>query len=290
MENLVLAGAFDCFPDIKRDQYFAKNEKGETFIDSLYRYGIRYQEEKSMEQNSLFGEMEEIEIIHPVPPAQYAGWSDTERLKKEYDLIGIYISGHPLDEYAVVLKNMCSAHCTDLANLELMTDKEITFGGIVTSCREEQTRQGKPYGSVKMEDYEGIGEFRLFGDEWTKWRNYLMGVGNFLYITGRAEPNRIREGSYDLRIGKIEFLADVKEKGVKKLTITVHLEEIDEMCVTDLAALVKASPGSTELFFNIVDVENQSHITLQAPQKSLTVKKSLIDHLEESPAFEYRIN
>ncbi len=289
IENLVLAGAFDSFTEFKREQYFVPNEKGETFVENLIRYGNRYQQEQAVAQNSLFGGAEAVEIAKPEPPTVFAPWSDMERLNKERDLVGIYISAHPLDEYAVVLNNLCNARFTELEDLEPLANRDLMFGGIVTTVKEGQTRNGKPYGIVKMEDYSGSGEISLFGDDWTRWRNYMV-VGNVLYLTARVEPHRWKEGIYDLHLGRVEFLADVKEKRIERLTITVQLDNLNVQAVTELAALVKASPGNTELFVNVVDVEKQMHVSLQTTQHRLTVKKSLIDFLNSVSAFDYRIN
>lgn len=304
IENLVLAGAFDSFTDIKREQYFAEAERGETFLDNLMRYGNRYQQEQAMAQNSLFGNTEAAEIAKPQPPAVFTPWTDMERLNKERDLVGIYISAHPLDKYAVVLNNLCNAHFNDLDNLESLVsrdnqnsgeshagrdNRDIMLGGIVSSVREGQTRNGKPYGITKLEDYAGAGEIALFGDDWTRWRNYMI-PGNALFITARVEPHRWKAEQFDLHIGRVEFLADVTEKRIERLTITARLEEINAQCATELSTLVKTSPGTTEILLNVVDREHQMHVTLQTGEHRVTVKKSLIDFLDSCPAFEYKIN
>lgn len=289
-ENLVLAGGFDCFKDISREQYSAVNNKGETFLETLVRYGNRYQQAKAANENSLFGTFEDLEIAKPVIPTEYERWSDLDRLNKERDLVGIYLSAHPLDEYAVILNNVCNAHFTDIANLESIANKDLYLGGIVTALREGQTRNGKPFGIVKMEDFIGAGEIALFGQDWTKWRNYMV-IGNALFLSARAEPRRWgAEGQFDLRIGAIEFLTDVKDKKIERITITAHLESLDESTVTELSSLIKESPGNAELYFNIVDVQGQMHVMLQAQKCKLSVKKALISYLEENSAFEYKIN
>ncbi len=290
IENLILAGAFDSFADIQREQYFEVNDRGETFVESLVRYGNRYQQEKAMSQNSLFAGEDAVEIAQPEPQSQFTKWSPVERLNKERDLIGIYISGHPLDEYAVSMKFLCTTHCDQLADLEALANKEITFGGILTEVREGQTRNGKPYGRVKIEDYAGAGEVALFGDEWTRWRNYLISVGNILYLTARVEPRRWREDAFDLRIGRIEFLSDVNNSRIERLTITTRLEDVDEQFVNELTSHIKSSPGPTELFIQVVDLENNMRVDLQAQNHRLAVKKSLIDFLDGQPKLEYKIN
>ena len=290
LENLILAGAFDSFTDITREQYFTENEKGETFIENLVRYGNRYQQEQAQAQNSLFGDDDAVEIAHPEPPEKAGQWSDLERLNKERDLIGIYISGHPLDKFAAALKFLCTTHCADLEDREPLAGHEITFGGIITTAMEGQTKNGKPYGRFKIEDYTGAAEITLFGDDWTRWRNFLVVQGNTLFITARIEPARWREGVYDFRLGKVEFLADVNERGIEKLTVTVNLEDIDALWATEFISLIKSAPGSTELALNVVDHKNNMHVALQAADQKFTVKKSLIDYLDNNSTVEYKIN
>ena len=289
MENLVLAGGFDCFKELRREQYFAVNSKGESFLESLIKYGNRYQTDKASAQNSLFGGADAIEIATPDIPTQYERWSDLERLNREKELVGIYLSAHPLDEYAVILENLCTMHFSEIEDLSKRANRDITLGGIVTSLREGQTRNGKPFGIVKMEDFEGSGEIALFGQDWAKWRNYMI-IGNTLFINARVEPRRWKEDSFDLRIGSIEFLTDVKEKKIEKLTITARLESLDDQTVNELDTLIAQSPGHATLCFHIIDPQGQMHLMLQSRQRKLSVHKALIAYIKKNAALNYKIN
>ncbi len=289
LENLALAGAFDSFGDIKREQFVAETGPHETFLDLLVRYGNRYQNDKQANTVSLFGPCEEVEIAKPVPPKDYTPWSDLERLNRERDLISIYISGHPLDEYGIILKDVCTAHMEQLDDLTALANQDITFGGIVTSVRTGQTRTGKPYGIVKMEDYSGAGEVALFGEDWARQMGFFT-VGNSLFITARVEPRRFKEGAYDLRIGRVEFLPDVKESKIKSISITVRLDELDSATATELAELLKSTPGNTEVYLLVTDIESQMKVTLHSKTLRLTVRKQLIDFISETPGMEYKIN
>lgn len=289
LENLALAGAFDSFGDIKREQFVAETGPHETFLDLLVRYGNRYQNDKQANTVSLFGPCEEVEIAKPVPPKDYTPWSDLERLNRERDLISIYISGHPLDEYGIILKDVCTTHMEQLDDLTALANQDITFGGIVTSVRTGQTRTGKPYGIVKMEDYSGAGEVALFGEDWARQMGFFT-VGNSLFITARIEPRRFKEGAYDLRIGRVEFLPDVKESKIKSISITVRLDELDSATATELAELLKSTPGNTEVYLLVTDIESQMKVTLHSKTLRLTVRKQLIDFISETPGMEYKIN
>ena len=168
-ESLALSGGFDGF-GIPRESYFATNNKGETFLDLLVRYGQLYQTEKAQAQNSLFGGFDDIEIATPAVPKSDIRWSDIERLNKERELVGIYLSAHPLDEYKIILDNLCNAKCADLADMSKLNGREdIILGGIVTAVRQKFTKSGEPCGFVTVEDFEGSGEIPLFGQDWGRW-------------------------------------------------------------------------------------------------------------------------
>lgn len=289
IENLALAGAFDGFPNLKREQFFAANEKGEAFLDSLVRYGQNYQMDKASNANSLFGDIVEIEIAKPEPPKDYVPWSDLERLNRECELIGIYISGHPLDEYQVVLNSVCNLKTTDLGELNDFVNQDFKLGGIVTAIREGNSRNGNPYGIAKIEDFNGSGELPLFGQDWAVWRGYFS-LGNTLLISGRVEPSRWKENSCNLKIGKIDFMADVKEELIKRITIKIDLDQLNEESADELKDLLNEQKGNTEVYFKIVDNEEQGHVLLRAKKCRISVKKALLDYIDSNKAMEYRIN
>lgn len=292
IESLAIAGAFDCFPEIKRDQYFGVTEKGEAFIDVLMRYGNRYQQDKAATINSLFGGDEAIEIAKPEPPKEYEHWSDLRRLGMERDLIGIYISGHPLDEYQIILKKVCNTPMPQIDNRDdfgKLAGRQLTMGGIVTGVRRSQSRDGRPYGIVKIEDYNGSGEIALFGETWAKWAGY-MSEGNFLFITAKVEARRWDENSFSLRVENVEFLASVKNTKIEKITITANLDDMTDTLVYDLVTLFENNPGTTQLQFKIIDRESNCTLMLESRRYKIDVNKDVAFFLENSNALEYTIN
>jgi len=292
IENLAVAGAFDCFPQIRRDQYFGTNEKGEAYLDTLVRYGNRFQQDKAATANSLFGADNAIEIAKPEPPKEYARWTDLEWLSKERDLIGIYISGHPLDQYQVVIKKLCNTPMSaidDRDSLGQLAGRPLTMGGIVTGVRISQSRDGRPYGIVKVEDYDGAGEVALFGDTWARWAGY-MAQGNFIFITAHVEARRWDENSFSLRVDNVEFLADVKETKIEKLTIKAHLDELTDTLVAELLTLLQGNTGKTPLHFVIADRKENRTLALRSRSCHVDVNRALVDFLEENRELEYEIN
>lgn len=289
LESLALSGAFDSFGSIAREQFITPVEKGENFLETLMRYGNRYQMDKAENTMSLFGPMEMVEITKPEPVKNFQRWSDLERLNRERDLIGIYISGHPLDSYRIIFDKVCTAAMTQLEDLAAFANQDITFGGIVTDVRTGQDRQGKPYGIVKIEDFSGSGECPLFGDDWARLCGYF-GIGNTLYITARIEERRWRAGTFDLKIGNVEFLSDVKDKIIKSITINIQLDNFDEATANELTSLILDNAGTTELFFNICDRTKQTNILLQSKKQQVALSHKLINFLNSNDALDYKIN
>ncbi len=288
LESLALSGAFDSF-GIAREQYVVPDDNKETFLDALVRYGNRYQTDKAEHAVSLFGDLDTIEITKPQPTKDFEPWSDLERLNRERDLVSIYLSGHPLDAYKVVLEKVCSMHMPALADLNAYANHDVTFGGIVTKVFEGITRNGKPYGRVTMEDYAGSGTFALFGDEWARFQGYFK-EGNSLFITGKIVERRWKQGEYDLSIGRVEFLPDVKDEKIRSITITLRIDALNDATVCELAQLVKRHEGPTEVFFNLVDLTERRHLTLRSRRYRLSVERELIDFLDAAPEIDYKIN
>lgn len=288
LESLALSGAFDSFNTITREQFVLPGDNGETFLDTLVRYGNNYQNDKAESEFSLFGGSESVEIARPEPSKNIPRWSDLERLNKERDLIGIYISGHPLDSYKIIIENVCTMHMDQLENIIPFANKDVTLGGIVTDVRTGQTRTGKPYGIVKMEDYSGPGEIALFGDEWAKHSGYFA-IGNSLFITGRVDERQWRKDEYELKIGRIEFLSNVRDEKIKSITITLDLNNLTSKIVNDISSKVKENEGPSELYFNVIDHETQTQVMLQSKSVRLTVESELINFLKGNN-IKYNIN
>ena len=285
-ESLALSGGFDSF-GIKRESYFATNTKGDTFIETLLRYGQVYQTEQSSMQNSLFGDMGGVEITTP-PVPETEPWSTMELLKKERDLVGIYLSAHPLDDYAVVLNHMCNLKCSqvgrEMDKKELAKFEELSFGGIVTAVSSRFTKTNKPFGIVTIEDFDGSGELALFGEEWTKWQSMLQEEYP-VYITARCQQRfRNNLDAYDLVIKKIEFLTDVKDKSIDKFTIYIDSTMFKEAAMTDLETMLRSCQGHVPLYFNIHDTEHNTNIEMFSRNVAVDVNKKLLSFLDEMNA------
>ncbi|MCR5076682.1 MAG: DNA polymerase III subunit alpha [Prevotella sp.] len=291
-ESLAYSGGFDGF-GLQREQYFGIGGKGDMFLDTIVRYGQLFQLEKAEQQNSLFGGMDAVAVMHPAVP-KADKWPTIEKLNKERELVGVYLSAHPLDEYSVVLNNMCNTHCSAIGRnadlTELSKRDEVTFGGIVTAVNERfSQKDGRPFGFVTIEDFEGSGELALFGSDWARWNN-LLKLNYTIYITAKCQPRyRNNPSLLELKVQNVEQLYDVKTHRLERFTITVDSSALDDELVSELSTVVDAHQGETQLFIQLRTPENTS-IMLQRRNKGVNVDRKLIDFITANEKMDFHIN
>ena len=290
-EALALSGGFDSF-GINREDFFAQNNRGETLIDIIMRYGQTYQQEKQEAQTSLFGGFDDgVEIQTPQLPKADSRWSDIERLNKERELVGIYLSAHPLDEYKIVLDNLCNARCTELADrAAALNDREdITLGGIVTEVQSRFGKNNKPWGIITLEDFEGSGELVLFGDDWLNLNGKFM-EGAAVYVTGKMAPRFFNNDQKELKLTNVELLQSVKERAIDRITISLTSDLLNDGDVNALHDLIAENPGKTKLYIQLHDSTGQKHVLLHSTAGGIDVKNTLIQFIEQTEAMDYKIN
>ena len=291
-ESLAYSGGFDSF-GLLREQFFAPSGRDSIFLDTIVRYGQLFQLEKAQQQNSLFGDMNAVDVIHPVAP-KTEKWPTIEKLNKERELVGVYLSAHPLDEYSVVLNNMCNTRCSMIGRNADMTKlsqtDEVTFGGIVTTVNERFSQKtGKPFGFVTIEDFEGTGELALFGDDWARWNNVLK-PNYSIYITAKCQPRyRNNPSLLELKVQNVEQLYDVKEHKLQRFTISMDASSLDDELVSELSTVIDEHQGKTQLFIQLRTLEN-TIVTLQSRNKGVNVDRKLIDFITASNKMEFHIN
>lgn len=288
IESLALAGAFDNF-GIQRESFFVDNGKGETFLDIFVRYGNKYQMDKANTVNSLFGDDCFVAISKPEIP-QAERWSDLERLNKEKELVGIYLSAHPLDEFKIILDYVCNTRMIEFNNKEALLDREILAGGIVSGFREGTTKTGNPYGILKIEDYSGSAEIPLFGPNYLDYAKYGRN-GMYLLINAKVvQRNRNQTNFYDIQINSIKMLQDEMNNLIENICISVPIHDLDETNINELSTLIKSNPGQTLLYFKVVDGTHNISLNLFSSNVRLKVTSSLIDYLKENGSFDFKIN
>ena len=295
LECLALSGALDNF-GIAREQYVSPAGKYSQFIDMLSNYAQQYQSAKSLAANSLFGDFDSVEINRPKPDP-LVPWSAIEKLNRERELVGIYLSAHPLDEFAVVLECMCNTKCSEIGKdadrAELAKKDTLTIGGIVTNVNSRYTKTGKPMGVVSIEDFEGVGELAMFGEDWARWQGMFQN-GCSVYVKMKSQE-RFQKGSgiYDLKIQSVDFLQDVSEKFMESLTVHIDMdclttdsdseeeEAMTENVLSDLATIISETPGKTKLFFSIRDNSlSTMPVNLVSGLPGVKVNRQLVDYVK----------
>ena len=287
-ENLALAGGFDGFEATHRAQYFHHDGDGITFLEKAIRYGAKFQENENSAQVSLFGEASEIQIAEPqIPPCEE--WTTMAKLAREKEVVGIYISGHPLDDYRFEMKYFCNVRLEHLKQLEPLVNKTLTFGGIVTNVQFKTGKNGKDWAMFTLEGYDENHEFRIFDEEYLKFRHFLVN-NQFVFF-----KVLVREGWVNRETGKksdpritfqdAKLLADVLPTFAKKLVIQMNIQELHQTMIEQLAALFQAHKGEHPISFEVMELERVKK-KAEAVIKSVEVPATEGDEtLEDSEAF-----
>jgi DNA polymerase-3 subunit alpha len=293
-ENLALAGGFDGFTETHRAQYFHHDGDGITFLEKAIRYGSKFQENENSSQVSLFGDASEVQIAEPiVPPCE--DWSTMEKLAKEKEVVGIYISGHPLDDYKFEMKYFCSAKLESLKNLEQHLGKNLSFGGIVTNVQHRTAKNGKGWATFVLEGYDESYEFRIFDEEYLKYRHFLL-QNQFVFF-----KINVKEGWVNRETGKksdprIQFLdakmlADVLPTFAKKLFIHLDIKDLHSNFVTELNELFAANTGDNSVTFEVMELERIKKVVEDIPVTTLVdVEEEIVDESGEVTEIEIEVS
>jgi len=285
-DGLVLAGGFDSFKETTREQYYALDEKGLTFIEKAIRYGNKYQESKNSAQVSLFGEASDVQFDEPIiPPCE--PWNIMEKLSKEKEMIGIYISGHPLDDFKMEIKYFCNSKVEVLQKINELEGKEMTFAGIITDVQHRVAKNGKPWGMFTFEDYSDSYEFRLFNEDYLKFRHYLI-QNTFLYMkTVVRRP--WQNGDLRVYITSIQQLQDVLSNMAKKITIQLDIKMIDKKEIGRINSVIKKYKGSQNLHFVVYDIDEKIKLTMPSRTTKIEISNELIEELTNNE-FSFKLN
>ncbi|MCS6824658.1 MAG: DNA polymerase III subunit alpha [Cytophagaceae bacterium] len=283
-ECFVYAGAFDSF-GIHRAQYFAQNEKSATTIEILLRYGATFQQSKDSAQQSLFGGSENTLVISPKLPNS-SPWHELEKLKYEKEVVGIYISGHPLDQYKVELENFCNASCDKI--FELRNKDNITIAGMVTQVNKKHNKQGKPYALFTVEDYNSSVNMALFGEEYLKYE-HLLKQGEFLFIKGKTEPRRNNPDELEFRPTFIQLLADVRAKWCKAILVMIELANITSYLIDELEELFLKHKGNSLLRICVHDNMSLTEVEMFSRKIKIDPCDELLNKLNRLPGVHYKL-
>ena len=283
LENIAYAGGFDSISGFHRGKFFgadARDGSGIAFIELLTRYGQRFQAEKSNAQQSLFGGGGEVDIQRPTIPA-CADWSQLETLTKEREMIGLYLSAHPLDEYAVIIRHMCKTQLSELDNLEAFRGQEIAVAGMVVGVQNLMTKTGKPWGKFTLEDYNGTREFALFGKDYENFRKFLF-TDYFLFVRAKVQPRPYNDRELELKILSMVQLQEMRDTMIKEIHVRLAIEEITHDLIRELTEKVRESEGSTLLHLNLYDREAQVGLNFYSKSYRVSLTSGLVSYLDDN--------
>lgn len=289
LEALAVAGAFDLFEGTNRATYVERPEgDGATGLEIALKYGASQQAGQSAAQASLFGATSEVQLAEPKLP-EFDPWPVLEELNREKEVIGMYVSGHPLDDYKFEIEKFCTHSMAELEEMENLKGKEVRVAGIISSARPNRvSKSNKPFATFYLEDYSGSHEFALFSDDYAKFRGYVE-QNQILFIHGFIQSKFYDANQFEFKIKQIKFLADVKDQLLEKVTIRLNADQVDEGLVDDLFAESQKNPGQVQLYFEIVDHRKKYTVRLVSRSIKVDATTEWLQHLSKMN-LDYRVN
>jgi DNA polymerase-3 subunit alpha len=278
-EALAMGGGFDGFAGLHRAQFFAQDEKGRSLIELAVRYGAGHQESEASAQASLFGDAE-VEIPEPAIPV-CEPWETMDALSKEKEVIGVYISGHPLDKYRFETQHLCSSEegLQVLLKPADLKGKDLRFAGRIIEAQHRIAKSGKPFGSFTLEDYHHSERFMLFGEDYLRCKDYLV-EGWFVFVRGAVDKRRFSDDPDDVefKVKTIELLADVREKMVGRMRLMIDLVKLDQTRLDSLTGLVESHPGGVGLTLEVMD--DEARMTMVSRTRKIELTDEFLEGLE----------
>lgn len=288
LEAMAVAGAFDCFPEISRARYFSLDTKGISFIESLIRYGNNAKTVRNSSKMTLFGEAGGFEIQRP-EPVECPDWPKLEKLNREKEVIGIYLSSHPLDDFRLEINTFTNATLADLQNLREWLNTEVTVAGIVTDTKNGIGKNGKPYGSITLQDYTDSFRFVLFDKDYVEFSKYFF-TGYYLLVSGKVQKRRYNEEELEFSIKSINLLSSVKDELIKSITLKIDPANISHEMINELMELVRENKGETELKFFFYDPTDKISLPMFSRTFKVRLNNEFISYLDDHPAIDYKVN
>jgi len=291
-EALALAGAFDCFKKISRRQYTHAEESEKSLIEKAIVYANKIQKEKDTKQTSLFGGSNGSDIPQP-PIPNIKPFSKIEKLKIEKDILGFYISGHPLDKYKFEIKNLCNTNFKKLKdNYKINGKTNLNTAGIVTEVEHKISKNGKPYGRMTVEDFDNSYNFLFFSDDYVRFKNY-MELGWFLFLSGKMKNKWNNPEELEYKIDDIKLLTEVRDDLIKELHLKINIDDINSEIIDNLEKDLKNSKkGNCHLKITIVSNDNGKTLSLDmiSREKKISIDDNFLKSIENNSSIEYFIS
>ena len=285
-DGLILAGGFDSFTNAHRAQYYEIDERGQTFIERAIRFGNKYQENKNSAQISMFGEASDVQFEEPMIP-NCENWGIMEKLAKEKEVIGMYISGHPLDDYKTEMRYFCNAPISVFKDAVQLLNKDLSIGGIVTDVQHRISKNGKGWASFIIEDFMDSNEFRIFGEDYLKFKHFLI-PNSFLHIRISVRQGW-KEGDVRIQFNNFMMLQDVLEKMANKITLQLNIDALSEDTVASLEKVMTNHQGKDILNFLVYDTQEELQLRMPSRTSKVKISPELLEELD-SLEYKYKLN
>ncbi len=290
LEGLALAGGFDSFEGTHRAMFFVADLDNQTLVDRMVKYSNQMSLGNDTSQASLFGGDDEVQISEPQLPAKIEPWSALEQLSREKEVVGFFISGHPLDPYRLVIEHRCNANCAQLkAGLEPFKNREVIFGGIVTGFENRTSKTGNAFGKLIIEDYQGSVELMLFGKDFIEYNKYMV-LGLFIFVKARVQERYKQPGSLEIKLSKIELLDEVKKNAFNLIKLKIKLRNLDEDMVQKLESLMNQHEGKSSLEFYVEDEEQHQNLKLFSKKNKIAIDTEFLMELDKFSELQYDLN
>ena len=285
LDSLAYSGGFDSFK-LKRYQYFSKEANGQSYLENMIKFGNKVRDSSNSDQFDIFGESTEASIQAPIP-SDTPPWTTMEMLSKEKEVVGIYISGHPLDDYKLEIDNFCNGDLSMLNNMDKINGKDLRLCGVVTEVEHKETKTGKPFGVLHLEDYHNSFSFYLFGDDYINFKAYLT-EGWLLHLSGKVKKKFYNE-DLEFKISSIDLLAEIMDKQVRDIVLRVDLNDISETLVGEISTLASKKSGKHSLVLNVVDSINKYEVDLLSRKMKVSLDKDFLTQINALSQIKMRV-
>jgi DNA polymerase-3 subunit alpha len=282
IEGLALAGGFDSFEGVHRAMFFVPDiSDGLTLTDKMIKYSNQMSVGNDSSQASLFGGEDEIEVNEPQLPSKVEPWTALEQLGREKEVVGFYISGHPLDPYKLILDYRCNANCAQLkAGLEPFKGREVLFGGIITGFENRTSKTGNAFGKLIIEDYHGSVEIMLFGKDFIEYNKFMV-QGLFVFVKARVQERYNQPGSLEIKLSKIELLDEVKKSAFNLIKLKIKLSQINDGLVGKLDSIINSHEGKSSIEFYVEDEEQHQNVKLFSKKNKIAIDDEFLAELNK---------
>ena len=277
LESIAYAGGFDSF-SLERSQYFSKDDSGHTYIEKMIKFGNKVKDNINSAQFNMFGNDTDASIQPPLTN-KTEPWSTMKSLSKEKEVVGIYVSGHPLDDYKLEITHFCNANLAMLYNMHLIVGKDLRFGGVVTDFEHKVSKTGKPFGVLHLEDYKGAFSFYLFGNDYIDFKAYFA-LGWLLQVSGKVKKKYYND-ELEFKVSSITLLSELMDKEVRDAIISVNIEDVSESLIQRVTNMLDSNKGKHSVLFNIIDRSNNYDVNLLSRKMKVNIGKDFVEKINE---------